>query len=147
MPSNTFSGFDTTQQGWFDVPNEWIDICAEISSLAELKVVQYVMRHTCGGQEYGIRKRISIDEFMNGCRRRDGQRMDKGTGLSKPSVIAGLRSAVERGLLSQEIDDSDRIRSKKYYFLRMNPEGMLETEEAEPVSSHSAKEEIVHAQG
>ncbi len=146
MPtSKAFNGFDTSQQGWFDVPNEWINICAEISSLAELKVVQYVMRHTWGHQEYGISKRISVDEFMNGCRRREGEPMDKGTGLSKPSVIAGLRSAVERGLLIEEIDGPDKARSKKYYFLRMNPEGMLETEGAERESSHLAEEEVVHA--
>ena len=146
MPtSKTFSGFDTAQQGWFDVPNEWTDICAGINSLAELKVVQYVMRHTWGGQEYGIRKRINIDEFINGCRRRDGERMDKGTGLSKSSVIAGLRRAVEHGLLVEEIDGSDKGRGKKSYFLRMNPEGTLGAEEAEAASSHSAKEEIVHA--
>lgn len=127
------------------MPNEWINICAEISSLAELKVVQYVMRHTWGGQEYGIRKRISIDEFMNGCWRRDGERMDKGTGLSKPSVIVGLRRAVERGLLIEEIDGSDKGRGKKYYSLRMNPEGLSESGEAEEESSYSVKEEIVHA--
>lgn len=146
MPtSKTFSGFDASQQGWFEVPNEWIDICAEISSLAELKVVQYVMRHTWGHQEYATRKPISIDEFRNGRRGTDGERLDKGTGLSKPSVIAGLRSAVERGLLSEEIDGSGKAHGKKYYSLRMNPEGLSESGEAESKFSHSAKEEIIHA--
>lgn len=146
MPtSKSFSGFEASQQGWFEVPNEWIDICAEISSLAELKVVQYVMRHTWGHPEYATRKPISIDEFRNGRQGSNGERMDKGTGLSKPSVIAGLRSAVERGLLSQEIDGSDRARGKKYYSLRMNPKGLSKSGEAESEFSHSAKEEIAHA--
>lgn len=142
MPTaQSFSGFDTPKQNWFRMPNEWIDICADISSLAEVKVVQYVMRHTWGHQEYGIRKRISVDEFMNGRWRRDGERMDKGTGLSKPSVITGLRSAVERGLLIEEVDDSDRARVKKYYSLRMNPESVSEVEEAEEEPSHSTENE------
>ena len=101
------------------MPNEWVDICAEISSLAEIKVVQYVMRHTWGHQEYGILKHISLDEFMNGRRRQDGSRLDKGTGLTKKSVIAGVKSAVERGFLIEEVDDSDKARVKKYYALRM----------------------------
>lgn len=120
MPtSKTFSGFDTPKQNWFRMPNEWIDICADISSLAELKVVQYVMRHTWGHQEYGILKQISLDEFMSGRRRQDGSRLDKGTGLTKKSVIAGVKSAVERGFLIEHVDDSDRARVKKYYALRM----------------------------
>lgn len=127
MPNNKpdpqqFSGFPTPKQNWFKMPNEWIDICAEISSLAEIKVVQYVMRHTWGHQEYGILKHISLDEFMNGRRRQDGTRIDKGTGLTKKSVIAGLKSAVERGLLVEVVDDSDRARVKKYYALRMAEE-------------------------
>ena len=128
MPNNKpdphqFSGFPTPKQNWFKMPNEWIDLCAEIGSLAEIKVVQYVMRHTWGHQEYGIRKRISVDEFMNGRQRTDGGRMDKGTGLSKPSVIAGIKSAVQRGFLLEEVDDSDKARVKKYYSLRMRPDG------------------------
>mgnify|MGYP001270438387 CR=1 FL=1 len=117
----SFPGFDSPRQNWFKMPNEWIEICADISSVAEIKVVQYVMRHTWGHQEYGIRKRISLDEFMNGRRRKDGSRMDRGTGLSKPSVISGLRSAIERGFLIEEIDDSDKARVKKFYSLRMMP--------------------------
>jgi hypothetical protein len=49
--------------------------------------------------------------------------MDKGTGLSKPSVIAGLKAAVERGLLIEETDDSDRARIRKFYRLHMVEDG------------------------
>lgn len=118
-PTTTFPGFDIPRQNWFKLPNNWTDITAEITSLAELKVVEYVLKHTWGYQEYGLRKRISNDEFMNGRRRKDGTRIDNGTGLSKPSVIAGLKSAIKRGLLIEEVDDSDKARVKKYYSLRM----------------------------
>lgn len=138
-PKN-FTGFDPPAQNWFRMPNEWIELCAEINSLAEMKVVQYVMRHTWGHQEYGIRKRISVDEFMNGRRRVDGERMDRGTGLSKPSVIAGLRSAVERGLLIEEVDDSDRARVKKYYALRMNPETVVAEESSDETDEEPSQE-------
>lgn len=115
----TFSGFDVPRQNWFKMPDDWTDITAEITSLAELKVVEYVLKHTWGYQEYGLKKRISIDEFMQGRRRKDGSRMDKGTGLSKPSVVSGIKSAVQRGLIVEEMDDSDKGRIKKYYTLRM----------------------------
>ncbi len=127
-PTTAFPGFDVPRQNWFKLPNNWTDITSEISSIAELKVVEYVLKHTWGYQEYGMRKRITNDEFMNGRRRKDGTRIDKGTGLSKPSVIAGLKSAIERGLLIEEVDDSDKARVKKYYSLRMVPD-----HHAEPV--------------
>jgi len=73
-------------------------------------------------------KKITTDEFMYGRKRKSGERIDNGTGLSKPSIIQGLTSAVQHGLLEVEIDDSDRARIKKYYKLKMrNP-----TEEDEP---------------
>lgn len=130
-----FSGFTPPTQNWFKMPNEWIDMCADIGSLSEIKIVQYVMRHTWGHREYGIRKRISLEEFMNGRQRTDGERMDKGTGLSKPSVISGIKSAVQRGLLIEEVDDSDKARVKKYYSLRMNPEEEVPPPEEEESES------------
>ena len=114
-----FAGFDRPEQNWFRVPDSWTDITAGITSLAELKVIEYVLKHTWGYQEYHITKRITIDEFMHGRRKKDGSRLDKGTGLSKPSVVAGLKSAVEHGYLEQEADGSDKARIKKYYRLRM----------------------------
>ena len=116
------------------MPNSWTDITAEIDSIAELKVVEYILRHSWGYQEYGIKKHITIDEFVNGRRRQDGSRMDRGTGLSERAVYDGLRKAVENGLIEEEIDDSDRGRVKKFYSLRMR-EGAAE--EATPQSLRS----------
>jgi hypothetical protein len=135
-----FDGFDVPDQNWFRLPNSWTDITRQITSLAELKVVEYVLRHTWGYREFGIAKRISINEFMNGRRRGDGSRIDSGTGLSKPSVIEGVRSAVRDGYLVEQIDDSDRGRVKKYYVLRMrddtSPSALDEGSEPSP-SAHS----------
>lgn len=130
---SAFHGFEPPKQNWFRMPYDWVYLCAEISSVAEIKVVQYVMRHTWGYQEYDILKFITLDEFMNGrWNKRLRVRMDKGTGLSKPSVIKGLKSAVERGLLIEEADDSDKARVRKYYSLRMtstSPNNLNETAE------------------
>src|SRR5215213_4886533 len=115
----SFQGFDRPESNFFRMPNTWTDITAEINNIAELKVVEYILRHTWGYQEYGVKKHITIDEFVNGRRRQDGSRMDKGTGLSERAVYDGLRKAVENGLIDEETDVSDRGRIKKSYSLRM----------------------------
>lgn len=115
-----FRGFDLPEQNWFRLPNEWTNITADMKSLAELKVVEYVLRHTWGYHEYGIAKRITINEFMAGRKLKDGTRLDRGTGLSKQSVVDGLKNSVKHGYLIEEVDNSDRARIKKSYRLRMS---------------------------
>src|SRR5213080_3472635 len=110
-----FAGFSKPEANFFRLPNEWTDITATITSLAELKLVEYVLKHTWGYSEFDMVKKITTDEFMYGRKKRDGTRIDTGTGLSKPSVIAGLKSAIEHGLLVEEVDDSDKARIKKCY--------------------------------
>jgi hypothetical protein len=115
----TFDGFVPPTKNYFPMPNNWPDISAGITNLAELKVVEYVLRHTWGYHEYGICKTISVDEFMHGRRRQDGSRMDKGTGLSEQGVRNGLHKAIKEGYLISEVDASDAGRIKKSYALRM----------------------------
>ena len=118
--ANQFGGFVPPVSNYFRMPNEWVNISAKINNLAELKVVEYVLRHTWGYQEYdGKAKPITVDEFMNGRKHKDGTRMDDGTGLSKPSVIQGLKYAIEHGYLICEVDDADRARIVKAYALKM----------------------------
>jgi hypothetical protein len=114
-----FAGFERPEANYFKMPNSWTDVTAEIDSIAELKVVEYILRHTWGYQEFGIKKHITIDEFVSGRRRQDGSRMDRGTGLSERAVYDGLRKAVASGLIEEDVDDSDRGRVKKFYSLRM----------------------------
>src|SRR5436305_13620951 len=114
-----YAGFNKPEANFFRLPNEWTDITARITSLAELKLVEYVLKHTWGYSEFDMVKKITTDEFMYGRKKKDGTRIDSGTGLSKPSVMEGLTNAVKHGLLEVEIDESDKARIKKYYKLRM----------------------------
>src|SRR5947209_16924844 len=118
-PNHLFTGFSKPEANFFRLPNEWTDITARITSLAEMKLVEYVLKHTWGYSEFDMVKKITTDEFMSGRKKKNGERIDQGTGLSKPSVIEGLNSAVKHGLLEVEIDDSDKARIKKYYKLKM----------------------------
>src|SRR5438874_1897533 len=119
LSDHEFAGFSKPEANFFRLPNEWTDITAHVTSLAEMKLVEYVLKHTWGYSEFNVVKKITTDEFMYGRKRKSGERIDSGTGLSKPSVIAGLKSAVAHGLLEEETDDSDKARIKKYYKLKM----------------------------
>src|SRR5947209_19577892 len=121
-------GFSKPEANFFRLPNEWTDITAQVTSLAEMKLVEYVLKHTWGYSQFDMVKKITTDEFMHGRKKKSGERIDTGTGLSKPSVIAGLKGAVKHGLLEEEIDDSDKARIKKYYKLKMR----TPIEETEP---------------
>lgn len=121
--SQKFAGFSTPQQNYSKLPHEFIDLLPEISSVSELKVMLYILRHTWGFSEYGKPKKISINEFTHGRRRSNRTRMDNGTGLSENSVRAGLEAAVEHGFISVEVDNSDGGRIEKWYQLVMNSIG------------------------
>lgn len=116
-----FNGFTQAKRNYYTCPLQWVDVIAAIDNLAELKIVNYILRHTWGFHEYGVAKRITNDELMHGRKHKDGSRMDKGTGLSKPSVIDGLRRAEEHGYIVSEVDDSDGGNIKKSYMLKMAP--------------------------
>ena len=115
-----FQGFDNPEENWSKLPHALIDLFPWIQTVAELKIVLYVLRHTWGFQEYGGEgKRITLDEFSNGRKRRDGSRLDNGTGLSPNAVKAGVRAAVRHGFLIREDDGRDAARSSHKYRLRM----------------------------
>jgi hypothetical protein len=119
-----FEGFrkiDKDSKLFYKLPNEWTDIVADIDNLAELKVVEYLVRHTWGFGEYDQYKHITVDEFMHGRFKVDGvTRMDKGTGLkSDRSVKDGLKSAIGHGYIVCDVDARDKARIKKSYKLKM----------------------------
>lgn len=115
-----FEGFAAPKKNYFPMPNCWTDITAGIENLAELKIVEYVLRHTWGYREYNIKKVITVEEFMYGRKRADGSRIDRGTGLkSDRSVKDGIRAAIEHGYIVCDVDESDRGRIRKAYALKM----------------------------
>ena len=117
--NTNFQGFEEPSENWFKLPNIWTDITSGMSSFAELKVVEYVLRHTWGFHEFGKMKKITLDEFENGRKKSNGTRMDKGIGMRKQAIISGLRQAVKDGYLVEEVDKSDKGRIRKFYGLKM----------------------------
>lgn len=112
-----FQGFAPPFQNWFKVPNELIQRLPEISSQGELSVVLYCIRHTWGWGESS--QRITLDEFEHGRTRKDGSRMDGGTGMSKTSIIRGIKRAIEHGFLDVTEEGIDAGRMSKRYAVRV----------------------------
>jgi len=105
---------------WSKLPYEFVDALPIISSLAEMKVVTYVIRHTWGirdAENIGI-SHVSKDEFMAGRHDANGKVLDYGVGMSPMSVHSGLKSAIEHGFLVKYVDNQDGGRISCYYRLR-----------------------------
>ncbi|HSH78592.1 MAG TPA: replication protein [Herpetosiphonaceae bacterium] len=82
------------------VPDEAFDeLMADLSG-SEWKVLSYIIRRT-----FGFKKQsddISLSQIANGITTAGGRRLDHGTGLSKPSVIAAVKVLVERNIVLAE---------------------------------------------
>jgi hypothetical protein len=114
----TFNGFEEPKENWSKLPHAFIGALPLVETEGELKVILYILRHTWGFQD--TEKKITLDEFKNGRKRRDRTRLDAGTGLSKPTIIDGLERAEQHGFINVEVNDSDKARVKKLYSLRMS---------------------------
>lgn len=135
--NDVFPGFPSSlEDGYTQIPNAWFEILQGITNLAELKVVLYVIRNTWGYQDDdGNReemKKITLDEFVYGRKRKNGTRMDAGTGMVLSTVREGLKRSIKHGYLIHEVDDSDLARVENSYGLKLLPE---ESEEKETPSS------------
>jgi hypothetical protein len=123
---NIFEGFESPVENWSKMPHALTDSLPEIKSLAEMKVIYYILRHTWGYQEYDTPKPITMDEFEHGRKRKDGTRIDSGVGMSHNAIKAGLDKASEHGFILISIDETDKARIEKSYQLKVKscpPEG------------------------
>lgn len=119
MTENSAQPFNwgAPQENWCKMPFTLIDAMPLMETEAEIKIVLYILRHTWGYQEYTSSKLISIDEFQRGRKRKDGTRIDNGTGMAKNSIKNGIRRAIEHGLIEVIEDNNDLARIKRYYRL------------------------------
>lgn len=122
-----FAGFTPACAGsQYTMPAEWPIISASIDNLSEYKVVEYILRHSW--QAGNVWMEITTEQFMHGFVYDDGEIGDYGTGLSKPSVIMGLRRAIEHGYIECDVDDTNKTTIRKFY--RVTQQEVIE--EADP---------------
>lgn len=98
-----FPGF--TEPGYTQVPNELFDELMDRVSDIELRVLLYIIRRTFGFQKNA--DTISLTQMVIGIKTRDGEVLDRGTGLSRPSVIKAVR-----GLEGKQILVADRSQAE-----------------------------------
>lgn len=103
-----------------EIPNTLIDGpdgIASITHVGELKAILFIFRHTWGEQEYGKPIRLTLDEFCNGRKRKDGTRMGPGCGCAKNSIRKGIELAIEHGYITMTEDNTDKGRVQRYFKL------------------------------
>ena len=77
--------------------NGVIDDCMCDLSGNDLKVLLYILNHTFG---YGkTTDSIALSQFQYGITKRDGTWLDRGTGLSKNTILKSINSLVKHDIL------------------------------------------------
>jgi len=116
MSDPIFAGFDEPKANFSKLPHSLVSVLPLIETVAELKCIIYILRHTWGFGDDS--KKITLDEFENGRKRKDGTRIDNGVGLSRPSIINGLKRAAQHGFIIIE-KSGDPGRQERVYSIHM----------------------------
>ncbi len=103
------------------VPDELFDRQLPYLTGSQLKVLLYIIRRT-----FGFKKdtdSISLSQICTGIRTRDGQVLDRGTGLSRRHVVAATRALDEMGIIRCERRQSlDKGFESTVYSLNLSSE-------------------------
>lgn len=78
-------------------PDEIFDVWLSELTGSELKVLLYIVRRT-----FGFRKdsdAISLSQITQGIRKKNGEILDRGTGISRKSAYKAVQALEERGLI------------------------------------------------
>lgn len=81
------------------LPNCIVDEYLPYFTGAELKVILYLVRRTLGFHK--TRDAVSLNQICNGIVRKDGRRLDRGTGLHKSTACDALNALVGWGMLKR----------------------------------------------
>lgn len=81
-------------------PNHIFDWLMPDLNLSETRVLLYIVRHTFGWQKEA--DAIGVRQFCEGIKRRDGTRVDRGTGLGRSTVLAAIKSLEEWGIIDRQ---------------------------------------------
>src|SRR4029079_11268691 len=88
LPMSPFRGFRSPNTT--PIPDEVFDeLLADLSG-AEVKVLLYICRRTFGWKKES--DNISLNQMLHGIIRKDGIALDRGVGLSKPTLLRTIKS-------------------------------------------------------
>ena len=90
-----FRGY--TSPNYTPVPDELFDEQLPDLSGAELKLLLYIIRRTFGFKKES--DNISLNQLLHGITTREGVVLDRGTGLSKKTLLETIKSLIEKNLI------------------------------------------------
>lgn len=93
-----FSGFSFPN--YTSVPDQLFDELMPRLSGAELKVLLYIIRRTFGFKRSS--DDISLSQMVRGIKKKNGEILDQGTGLSKASVARALKSLEQKKIILRQ---------------------------------------------
>src|SRR5947209_587068 len=93
-----YRGYTSPQ--YTPVPDELFDEQLPDLSGAELKVLLYIIRRTFGFKKES--DNISLNQMLNGIATKEGEVLDRGTGLSKKTLLETIKSLVGKNLIITE---------------------------------------------
>ena len=101
------------------MPNEVLDNYIADLNEAELKVLLYLVRKTFGYNKV-MGDAIALSQFMNGTKRKDGTIQDRGTGLSKTSILQALGTLEKIGFVEiTKKSKEDGSKDTSFYRLKI----------------------------
>ena len=86
-------------------PDDLFDLFLPDLKLGELKVLLYVIRRTFGFNK--LHDNISMKQICFGIQKKNGEQLDRGTGLTRKSVIMAIKSLEKKWLI-----EVDRAKTK-----------------------------------
>jgi len=107
-----FKGF--TKPTYTQTPNEVFDMLLDILNGSELKVLLYIIRRTFGFKKEN--DNISLNQIVNGIKKKDGSIQDYGTGISKLSARNAVKGLIEKNVILKirRKDKSGKDKSPNY---------------------------------
>lgn len=93
----------------FQTPNDYVDQFMSLLTPEEWVVLSYTVRRIFGFQKR--QDRISLSQYENGAKDREGNPLDRGTGLSRPAIIKAL-AALEKYGLQVLVEPNDKHKNE-----------------------------------
>lgn len=119
-----FQGFSPPY--YTPVPDLLFDEIMQDLNAGELKTLLYIIRRTFGFKRSS--DDISLAQMLNGITTKDGRRLDRGVGLSKPTLLKSLRTLKEKNLIEATRNRNDKQGDvATTYRLKMTSGGGKET--------------------
>lgn len=114
------------------VPDDVFDVIAPELEHGELRVLLYIIRRTFGFKKQS--DHISLNQLVEGIRKRDGEVLDRGAGVSKSTAVRAVKGLIEKGIIVAARNSSpDRGYEATTYSLRFQDEA------APPLSHHRTR--------